>query len=436
MQPAPDRPWSLTDRPGWRLVALCGLYLAQGLPYGFMFITLSAVLADAGRSPGEIGSLLAMATLPWALKWTAGPLIDRFGIAAMGRRRPWILLAESGMVLSLLLLALGPDPLTSDRWLAWCLFVVSGCSALQDVAVDALAVDLLRDDERGRVNGFMYGSSYMGNALGGAGMATVVAEFDLRIGFLVIAAVVAGVMLLPLLLRERTGERILPWTRGEAAAGAPVPAKSMGIVLRRLGRAFSLRSTLALAAVALLVSIPSGFLTGFSTVLIVEDLGWGSEKLATWTGMATWAGLAGSIGGGLLADQIGPRRLILLTGCGLSLSHLLFADAPGMWSSDAFIVALMIFEALMSGAMLVSIFSLCMKVSWPLVAATQFTAYMAMLNLSRTSGQYLTAHLEGVVSYQGAYALAAVMQLAPLVILVFIDSGQARRVLGGEPERS
>ncbi|MDP7030249.1 MAG: MFS transporter [Phycisphaerales bacterium] len=432
MQPAPRRPWTLTDRPGWRLLALCGLYFAQGLPYGFMFITLSAVLADAEWTPGEIGSLLAMATLPWAFKWAAGPVIDRFGMAAMGRRRPWILLAEAGMVVSLILLALGPDPLHHDRWLAWALLAMSACSALQDVAVDALAVDLLREDERGRVNGFMYGSSYMGNALGGAGMGTVVAMFDLRIGFLVIAVVVSLVMLLPLFLRERKGERLLPWTAGEAVPGAPVPAKSMRIVLWRLGRAFSLRSTIALAVVALLVSIPGGFLTGFSNVLIVEELGWGSEKLATWTGIATWAGLAGSILGGLLADQIGPRRLILLTGCGLSLSYLLFADAPGLWSSDVFIVGLMVFDALVSGALFVSIFSLCMKVSWPLVAATQFTAYMAMLNLSRTMGQWLTAQLEGAVSYQGAYALAAAMQLAPLAVLLIIDSGQARRVLGGD----
>ncbi len=436
MPPAAKRPWTLADRPGWRLLALCGLYLAQGLPYGFMFITLSAVLADAGRTPGEIGSLLAMATLPWAFKWVAGPVIDRFGIAAMGRRRPWILAAEAGMVLSLVLLAIGPDPLTHDRWLAWALLAVSGCSALQDVAVDALAVDLLRDDERGRVNGFMYGSSYMGNALGGAGMGTVVAVFDLRVGFLVIAMVVSVVMLLPLLFRERTGERLLPWTSGSAAPNAPVPAASMQIVLRRLGRAFSLRSTIALALVALLISIPSGLLTGFSTVLIVEDLGWGPEKLATWTGIATWAGLAGSIAGGLLADRIGPRRLVLLAGCGLSLSYLVFADAPGLWSSDIFIVGVMVFDALVSGAMFVSIFSLCMKVSWPLVAATQFTAYMAMLNLSRTSGQWLTSHLEGMVSYQGAYVLAAVLQLAPLAILWFIDAGQARRVLGGDAAAS
>jgi len=422
--------WNLTDRPGFRLLTLCGLYFAQGLPYGFMFITLAAVLADVGRTPGEIGSLLATVTLPWAFKWTAGPVIDRFGFAPMGRRRPWILAAQCGMILALVLLAAGPDPLEHDSWLAAGLFLMSACSALQDVSVDALAVDLLREEERGRVNGFMYGSSYMGNALGGAGMGTVVAVMGLRTGFVVIAIVVAVVMLAPLLLRARRGERLLPWTAGAAAPGAPVPADSMRTVVNRLCRAFSLRSTLALAVVAVLLSIPSGFLTGFSTVLVVEELGWGAEKLATWSGIATWAGLGGSIVGGLLADRVGPRRMAILAGSGLALSYLVFADARDLWTADAFIIATMVWDALLSGALFVSIFALCMKVSWPLVAAPQFTAYMALLNLSRILGQGLTAQMEALLTFQSAYAVAAVLQILPLFFLAAIDSGQARRVLG------
>jgi PAT family beta-lactamase induction signal transducer AmpG len=262
-------------------------------------------------------------------------------------------------------------------------------------------------------------------------MGTVVAVSGLRTGFVVIAVVVAVVMLLPLLIRERRGERLLPWTSGKAAAGAPVPAKSMSIVVRRLGRAFTLRSTIALAIVTILLSIPSGFLTGFSTVLVVEDLGWGVEKQATWTGIATWAGLIGSIIGGLLADRVGARRMAVFAGCGLSLSYLVFADAAGLWQYDSFIVGMMVIDALMSGMLYVSIFSLCMQVSWPLVAATQFTAYMALLNLSRTAGQGLTVQLDGMLTFQGVYVLAAAMQLLPLVFLAFIDPGQARRTLGG-----
>jgi PAT family beta-lactamase induction signal transducer AmpG len=272
----------------------------------------------------------------------------------------------------------------------------------------------------------------MGNALGGAGMGTIVASTNLRVGFLVIAMTVACVMVLPLLLRERAGERRLPWTRGEASPQAPALAHSARTVLYRLMRAFMLRSTVALAVVTLLLSIPGGFLTGFSTVLIVDELDWGVEKMATWTGIATWAGLAGSIGGGILADRVGPRRMAMLAGCGLALSYMVFADARDLWRTDSFIIGMMVYEALLSGVLFVSIFALCMQVSWPLVAATQFTAYMALLNLSRTLGQGLTAEIGEFVTFQGAYGIAAAIQLLPLPFLAMIDPHQTRRVLGAK----
>jgi PAT family beta-lactamase induction signal transducer AmpG len=172
-------------------------------------------------------------------------------------------------------------------------------------------------------------------------------------------------------------------------------------------------------------------LTGYSSVLIMQDLGWSVEKNATWSGIATWMGLFGSIGGGLLADRMGPRRLAMVAGTGLALSNLIFADSRALWQYDSFIIGQMFLDSLLSGLLYVSLFTLCMKVSWPMVAATQFTAYMALLNLSRTIGQDLTGRIEDSVTVQGAFALAAALQVAPLLLLALVDPGQTRRVLGG-----
>ena len=159
----------LAESGSLRLLTLCGLYVAQGLPWGFIAVAITATLAARGLDPGEIAQVTILATLPWSLKWIWGPLIDRFRLPIMGRRRPWILLAQSGMILVLLLLAAFPA-LTQDLGsLKYAIFFVNCFASLQDVSVDALAVDLLKPEERGRANGLMYGSSYAGNALGGAG---------------------------------------------------------------------------------------------------------------------------------------------------------------------------------------------------------------------------------------------------------------------------
>ncbi len=144
---------NLTDYPLIRLFTLCILYIAQGIPFGFVTITFAAYLVHLGEDELAVGSLIAMATLPWALKWVWGPMIDRWGASAMGRRRPWILLAQFGMVLTIGAMSFVPNPETHLTVFGWLVFIHNVFNSLQDVSVDALAVDLLRESERGRVNG-------------------------------------------------------------------------------------------------------------------------------------------------------------------------------------------------------------------------------------------------------------------------------------------
>ena len=73
-----------------RIFTLCALYVAQGIPWGFVAITLVAWLADRGLQSSDVAQITVLSTLPWSFKWIWGPVIDRYGFAPMGRRRPWI----------------------------------------------------------------------------------------------------------------------------------------------------------------------------------------------------------------------------------------------------------------------------------------------------------------------------------------------------------
>src|SRR5690606_5001548 len=187
------------------------LYVAQGMPFGFVTVTLAAYLADKGASTDEVGGLVAWATLPWVFKCAWGPLIDWLSRSRMGRRRPWILTAQGMMVLTAAALIAIPE-LREDMSLLIALVVLHNVFAsLQDVSVDALAVDLLSEKERGSAAGMMYGSSYLGLVIGGAGLSTVLGTYGLRAALLTQVVILTSIMLLPLLLRGRGRDAFFSW---------------------------------------------------------------------------------------------------------------------------------------------------------------------------------------------------------------------------------
>jgi len=99
---------SLAERRRLRLFTLCALYVAQGIPWGFMATTLPANLTKRGVDFGIVTAALSFTTLPYAFKWVWGPIIDSFALPLIGtrfgRRRPWIVLAQGLMALTVIAL--------------------------------------------------------------------------------------------------------------------------------------------------------------------------------------------------------------------------------------------------------------------------------------------------------------------------------------------
>lgn len=92
---------ALVEHRNLRMATLFLLYVAQGLPFGLVDFALLAWLAQNGAPAAAIGSILAMMTLPWTFKLAYGFVMDRYAFLAMGRRRPWIIVAQFGLVATL-----------------------------------------------------------------------------------------------------------------------------------------------------------------------------------------------------------------------------------------------------------------------------------------------------------------------------------------------
>lgn len=395
---------------------LCAFYVAQGIPWAFTAITIPSYLNDRHVDPAAVGSVLAATTLPYSFKWIWGVVVDSFTIPRFGRRRPWILLAQLMMALTILAIALIPDLSADVQLLAMVVMVHTVFNALQDVAVDALAVDLLAEDERGRANGLMYASKYVGGIIGGSGLSWMIAEVGLRPALLAQTVVLLAIMIVPAVTRE-----------------TPRPIEErprVRDVTRGLVQVFSVRSALVMGVMMLSVNFALGILTANGFTLFIQELHWSQEKYTSLTGgFGLACGFAGAVSGGFLSDLVGRKRLAAIASLALAGGWLSFGLLTDLWSSDVFVYALAMFEAFAAAVLTVTLFALCMDVSWARVGASQFTAYMAFANISTTMGFRVASSLTEHISYAECYVLAASIQAAVTCWLFAIDPKQTSREL-------
>ena len=300
----------------------------------------------------------------------------------------------------------------------------------------------------------MYGSSYFGTALGGAGLGYLIANFGIRAGLLGQAAILFAIMLLPIVLRERRSvnqSTQLPEQPGSSAT-PQVEAASVAVdfgnpyavasgdntspsehssMTRNLLKAFSLRSTLLGVLVAVGVKIGIGVLAVLFVDYLQKDGGWSQEDYTSVSGgYAVMVGLCGAAIGGFLADRLGAKPVIATTSILLGAVWILFGLFTTALESKSLVVALLIAQEFILAVMSVGLFSLFMTVSWPRVAATQFTTYMALMNLSTTIGSYTAGRINGSLSIYQILIVAGVLQIVLITPVLFIDPGQSRRVLG------
>ena len=69
---------TLVESYSARVFTLCALYVAQGIPWGFITVTFVTYLAAEGFAAKDLAMLLTLGTLPWSVKFMWGPVIDRY----------------------------------------------------------------------------------------------------------------------------------------------------------------------------------------------------------------------------------------------------------------------------------------------------------------------------------------------------------------------
>lgn len=391
-------------------------YFCQGIPLGLFYLAIPAYMGGAGAAPGDIAAVIGMTSLPWSLKLVNGFIMDRYTYLPMGRRRIWIIGAQAVMIGGMLTgAALAPGG-TDVFLLSALAFVISAATTFQDVAIDGLVVDIMTDEEQARSGGIMFGAQALGMAASTAVNGWVIQNSGIASAYLLSAAVLATVTIYVIVVRERRGEKRLPWSAGVASPrNLDIQVAAWWPLLRQSFKAILGLSSLMIVPYLLMRALPAGANEVYYPILTSTVTGWSTSNYTNVNSAAQLASaIFGLVVGGWIIGKIGPQRSVGLILPLFVVLLLVIGLSPGEWSQSSFMTSVIWINEFLGILLAIALIPIAMQLCSPSVAATQFTIYMALANFGRPLGGWIAAKTTGGDSPQmmffviaGIFALGA-----------------------------
>lgn len=376
---------ALSENAILRYFNFIALYFAQGVPEGMLFFGIPAWMAMNGKSAGEIASFAIVCGLPWSFKFIVAPLMDRYTILSMGRKRPWVIFGQLGLMASFIMMAFIPDPLNNLNQLMIAGFVVSFFGSFQDVATDSMAVDIIPVDEQARANGFMWGSKIIGISASLAFGSWLLNKYNFTVSISMLSVIVGIIMLVPIFLKERPGEKTMPWTKGKASPEAKkMQLTNWKTIFKALFSVFRLKNSLLMAIIGFIFVGSINYMDVLLPIFAVKALCWTDLTYSQFFATASLiGGISGMLIGGILIDKFGKKRMMNIYFLCIICSTVALVFLKSYWVNHYFIYGFMIVYVILNVFATIGIFAFAMQCCWKKVSASQFTLYMTICNFGR-----------------------------------------------------
>jgi PAT family beta-lactamase induction signal transducer AmpG len=417
---------------------MLSLGFSAGLPLLLVFGTLSFWLREAGVDRSTIG-FLSWVGLAYAFKWTWSPLVDRMPIPLLtrwlGRRRSWLLVSQTIIVLGLSSIAL-TDPKVALSTMVWCAIAVAFGSATQDIALDAFRIES-GDAEHQAALAASYLAGYRlamiwagagalwiaawaegGFAVADAGAAASAATYQpgaWTVAYLAMAASMLPGMLTVLCSKEPAPRPIPPsknaaeWLRGALVE----PFADF------LGR-YRWHAALLLALIA--TYRISDVVMGIMANPFYVDMGFTKTEVATVTKVyGVVMTLVGAFAGGVLALRLGVMRVLMLGALLSAGTNLLFAWLSTQGHDVTKLMVVISADNLAGGIATSAFVAYLSSLTNVNYSATQYALFSSMMLLlpklvAGYSGVFVDAF--GYVHFFTSTALLG----APVLLLVWLAS--------------
>lgn len=402
-----------------RYLVFAALYISEGIPIGITFFAIPAWLAMNAIPAAEIAMYTAVIIIPWTFKLLVAPIMDRYTLLSMGRKRPWILLGQIGLFTSVFSMGFIIEPLNNLQTLTIFGFIVSFFGVIQDIAIDGMAVELIPKEQQARANGIMWGSRIIGQSLALVIGTALINTVGFNNAVTSLSLLVILLLLVPLYFREHRGEKMLPWTQGKASSvTSSTHVANWKELLGNLGKCTFLSASILLCIGIFLFGSMSGMVDVLLPIFTVQKLEWTNMAYSqVYSASTITAGFIGIFIGGFVIDLLGTKRMILYLLTALLILFIVFILLSNTWQNNTIVFGFVILYYLIYTLATIATLALGMKLCWEKVSASQFTIYMTLNNIGTSFGAWLLGKL--TIFYDWPIIIACIAVLPLIGYFVF-----------------
>jgi PAT family beta-lactamase induction signal transducer AmpG len=399
------------------------LSFSSGIPLGLVWIAIPDWMRNSGIDIRIVG-LITLAHAPWTFKMVWSPLMDRYPLPWLGRRRGWIAACQIALlVLTLLLAGAGHQPGAPWVLLAMSL-AIAFASASQDIVIDAYAVDVLRPEERGVVAGARIGV-YRAAMLAAGGAAITVAAWISWPAVCVILALLYVPMLYVTRIAPRSERNVSPPQTLRKAVWHPF--------LGFLGR----HRALEILAFVICYKLADNLAQSLQRPFLI-DMGYNDFDRGLPLAIIGFIGAAGgAFLGGAATTVIGLGHSLWIFGLLQIFSNLGYVLISQSGVNRPLMFGAVGFETLTTGLGMGAFAALLLRITQKRFSATQYALFSSLFGLPRLIAGPVTGFTVYSLGWTSFYWLTLLAGIPGLVLLArFVPPGTREPTFPVEPPRS
>jgi len=399
-------------RESWRVALLNRRMLiclfagfSSGLPLFFLLTLVPAWLRSEHVELKAIG-LFALIQFPYNIKFLWAPLLDRYAVPVLGRRRGWSLVAQLLLLVSLPLFGF-LNPASDLRSIAVLAATVAFFSATQDIVLDAYRRELLSEQELG-LGTSLFVNAYRLAGLVPGSLALILADHLPWDSVIMVTALFMLPGIVTSLAIAEPKLRVQPPRTLRQAVVEPFVE-----FVTRAGW----RPALLMLAFVLLYKLGDSMATALATPFYL-DMGFSKTEIGLIAKNAgLWPNILGALIGGIWMVKLGINRALWIFGVVQVVSILGFA-LLSQFPHDRVMLAITIgFEALGVGLGTVALLAFIARATNPAYTATQFALFTSLAVIPRVMVNATTGWMVERLGWFDFFLLCTALAVPGMLLL-------------------